>query len=111
MRLLRFILVVTMAGPMAATAQTRGHRASPTATASIGLPQIGGPLPQIGAPLPRLGLPPLNSGFRQIIPFHDGEFPGTEFAGVKHLAALSSAPVRRRPFIGIPIIVYAVPYL
>src|SRR5947207_2243042 len=112
MRLLSFTLFVMLAGPMTATAQTRGHRPPPTATvAPIGLPQIGGPLPQIGAPLPRLGLPPLNSGFRQIIPFHDGEFPGTEFARVKHLAGLSNAPVRRRRFVGMPMIVYAVPYV
>jgi hypothetical protein len=106
MRLLAFIaLVATLGVPAPAVAQTRGHCPPPTAS----IPPIGLPLPQIGMPLPGIGLPPLNNGSRQIVPFHDGEFPGTAFARARNHGTVFEAPVVRRPFVGVPVIVYVVP--
>jgi len=60
-----------------------------------------------------MGLAPINTGHGYIRPFHDGEFPGTPFARARNYSAGYSVGFRQRvgsmAFVGMPIVVYAVP--
>src|SRR3989442_4730201 len=112
--LMNALLAMTLAVPAGATAQTRGHRAPPPPpAAAIGLPQLGLPLPQVTPQLPRMGLAPINTGHGYIRPFHDGEFAGTPFARARNYSAGYNIGFRQRfgstAFVGMPIVVYAIP--
>src|SRR3989442_7279718 len=112
--LMNALLAMTLAVPAGATAQTRGHRAPPPPpAAAIGLPQLGLPLPQVTPQLPRMGLALINTGHGYIRPFHDGEFFGAPTARARDYGAGYSSGFRQRfgstAFVGMPIVVYAVP--
>ena len=108
--------VLLLALPAEAMAQTRGHRTPPqppAPAAPIGLPQLGLPLPQVTPQLPRMGLALINTGHGYIRPFHDGEFFGAPTARVRNYGAGYGTGFRQRvgstAFVGMPIVVYAVP--
>jgi hypothetical protein len=115
-RLLTVALAATLAMPVTAVAQTRGHRPPPPASISpFGLPQAGVPLPRIGLPLPRSGL--INTGTRYIVPFHDGEIPGSAFARARNLGTGFSSRIGRSSYgigssyVGMPVVVYVPQYV
>src|SRR5205814_13926 len=103
--------VLLLALPAGAMAQTRGHRA-PAPAPAIGLPQLGLPLPQVTPQLPRMGLAPINTGHGFIRPFHDGEFfaapPARGNFGAGYGIGFRQR-VGSTAFVGMPIVVYAIP--
>ena len=114
------VLVVTLAVPTAAIAQSRGHRPPPTQSIpatppatrpqmGVSLPQSGVPLRQIGLPQPALGLPSSSGGFRTLAPFHSGGFPGA--ARARNYGAGFGRPFNGRRFIGAPVIFYVPQYV
>lgn len=90
----------------------RRHGGGPVRTVQrLAMPPIGLPLPQIGLPLPPIGLPPLSSGFGPIIPFHDGEYPGSAFAAARAYRNEFRGPIVASPFFPTPFIVYVPQYI
>jgi hypothetical protein len=126
MRLVKLLLVATLALPTAASAQGRVHRPAPAhsvpgtppARAVVPFPQGGITLPQIGLPLPRLGLAPFpnetsrvdwfhdNGGAGRIDWFHDRASSATAFVRARNYGARVGTSVVRTPFVGAPIIFY-----
>lgn len=129
MRLLKLVLLATLAIPMGAIAQTRGHRPPPAQPIPPeSRPQMGVPLPQIGLPLPRLGLPPLNNQSRRVDWFNDRlsafsnetgrvdwfqdrDFSGTIFSRARHYGARFGTSVIGTPFVGAPFFIYVPQYV